>query len=136
MHWKTVLMTVMMSLIVGGAAFAQQETNQTGGFLGIGGGQQQGQQTFTGVVDQVDDNYVLIVGDRAYKLDIDDDQLIKGMILGQEIEVQGTMDDETIQAETVNRAGEMQEQPGTEQPRSGTQQPGAAQEGNQTGTRW
>jgi hypothetical protein len=138
MYWKAIIMTVMMSLILGGTAFAQQERNQDGGFLGIGGDQEQQQQTFTGVVDQIEDDYVLIVGDRAYKLDIDDEQLVRSMILGQEVQVRGTMDDDTIQAETVSRAGEMQEQPGMEQPRGdiGAEQPRPGQEGNQTGSSW
>ena len=128
MNWKTIFVTLIMSVLMGGAALAQQEGNQSGGFLGIGGEQeQQAQQTFTGVVDQIDDDYVLVVGDRAYKLDIDEEQLVKGMILGQEVQVQGTMDENTIQAESVSRAGEMQEQPGTEQPMGTPAQPGGGQ---------
>jgi hypothetical protein len=138
MNSKTILMTLIMTLILGGGVFAQQKGNRSEGFWGMGRSQeQQPQQTFTGVVDKVDGNYVLIVGDRAYRLDIDDEQLIRSMVLGQEVEVRGTMDEETIQAETMNRAGEMQEQPGMQQPMGGTTgqpsgQPMGTQERNQT----
>jgi hypothetical protein len=136
MQWKTIIMTVIMSLILGGAAFAQQDT---GGFLGIGEDQEQMQQTFTGIVDKAGDEHVLIVGDRAYQLDIDDEEMVEGM-MGQEVEVRGTLEEETIQAESINPAGQMQEQPmggteqpSTEQPMGGTEQPMEGQEGNQTG---
>jgi hypothetical protein len=126
MYWKTIIMTIVMSLIMGGAALAQQESNQTDGFLGIGGDQQQMEQTYTGVVDQVEDDYFLIVGDRVYQLEVDDEEMVQGMV-GQEVEVRGTLEEDTIQAESVDRAGMMQDQP------MGGQQPMEGQEGNQTG---
>jgi hypothetical protein len=141
MQWKTIIMTVIMSLILGGAAFAQQDTGQTNGFLGIGEDQEQMQQTFTGIVDKAGDEHVLIVGDRAYQLDVDDEEMVEGM-MGQEVEVRGTLEEETIKAESINPAGQQQEQPmggteqpmdSTEQPMGGTEQPMEGQEGNQTG---
>jgi hypothetical protein len=142
-YLKTIIMTAIMSLVLAGAALAQQDTNQSEGFLGIGGDQQEMQQTFTGIVDKAGDEHVLIVGDKAYQLDVDDEEMVEGMI-GQEVEVRGTLEEETIQAESINPAGQMQ-QPmggtGTEQPMSGTgtdtgigtEQPMGGQEGNQTG---
>jgi hypothetical protein len=122
MYWKTIVMTMVMSLVLAGAALAQQDTNQSEGFLGIGGDQEM-QQTFTGIVDKAGDEHVLIVGDKAYQLDVDDEEMVEGMI-GQEVEVRGTLEEETIQAESINPAGQMQ-QPmggtGTEQPMGGNQ---------------
>jgi hypothetical protein len=161
MYWKALIMTIAMSLVMAGAAIAQQQDNQTDGFLGIGGGQQeQGQQTFTGTVDKAGEEHVLIVGDKAYQLDADDEEMVEGL-MGQEVEVLGTLEDETIQVDSINRAGESPmggtgqgttEQPmggygtgqnATEQPMGGTgtgqgttEQPmggNQTQQGNQTG---
>jgi hypothetical protein len=145
MYWKTMILTIAMSLIMAGAAIAQ--SNQTDGYLGTGQ-QEQGQQTFTGTIDKAGDEYVLIVGDKAYQLDADDEEMVEGL-MGQEVEVFGTLDEETIQVDTMNRAGESPMggygtgQNATEQPMGGygtgqnaTEQPmggNQTQQGNQTG---
>jgi hypothetical protein len=109
-------------------------------------------QTFTGTVDQIGDDYVLIVNGMAYELDVDE-QMVEGMI-GQQVEVQGRLEEQTIQAEAVHPAGQMngplgtqpgeqrfpdeQQQPGWGQQPGEQQQPGTQQQqpgyGQQPGT--
>jgi hypothetical protein len=124
MYWKTTIMTVVMSLIFAGAALAtgggqatgdqqQERAGQQDGLLGIGDDPGM-EQTFTGTLDRIEDDYILIVEDRAYMLEVEDEQMVEGMI-GQEVEVRGTLDEETIEAQTVNPAGELGEQPGAGQ---------------------
>jgi hypothetical protein len=48
-------------------------------------------------------------------------------MVGLEIEIRGSLEEDTIQAASVNRAGMMQDQP------MGGEQPMEGQEGNQTG---
>jgi hypothetical protein len=88
------------------------------------GEQQQMQQTFTGTVDRAGDNWVLIMDGTAYELEVDDEEQVRGM-MGQEVEIQGTLDGQTIQAETIQPSGQGQ------QPMSGQdyqQQPGGQQQ--------
>jgi hypothetical protein len=85
------------------------------------GEQQQMQQTFTGTVDRAGDNWVLIMDGTAYELDVEDEEQVRGM-MGQEVEIRGTLDGQTIQADTIQPSGQGQ------QPMSGQdyqqQQPG------------
>jgi hypothetical protein len=125
MYWKTIIMTVVMSLIFAGAALAtgggqatgdqqQERAGQQDGVLGIGDDPGM-EQTFTGTLDRLEDDYVLIVEDRAYMLDVDE-QMVEGMV-GQEVEVRGTLDEETIDVQDVHRADEAMEMPGAGQQR-------------------
>ena len=85
-------------------------------------GEQQAQQTFTGTVDRAGDNYILIMDGTAYELEVDDEEMVRGMV-GQEVEVLGTLDGQTIQADTVSPSGQ-----GMQQPMGGEQQPGDQQQ--------
>jgi hypothetical protein len=85
----------------------QQQQQQPSGI----GQQQAGAQSYTGTVDRAGDMYVLIVNGRAYELDADDEEMVRGMI-GQEVSVRGTLEDDTIQVQTINRAGQGQQQGG------------------------
>jgi hypothetical protein len=114
MFWKTVLITMILSLIMAGTAISQQQqqnaTQNDNGFLGgLFNGDDQPQQTFSGSVDRVGDDYVLLVGEKAYELDVDNEQLIEGFVLGQEVEVQGTLEDNVIQVERTRRADQEQD---------------------------
>jgi hypothetical protein len=114
MFWKTVLITMVLSLIMAGTAISQQQqqnaTQNDNGFLGgLFNGNDQPQQTFSGSIDRVGDDYVLLVGEKAYELDVDNEQLIEGFVLGQEIEVQGTLEDNVIQVERTRRADQEQQ---------------------------
>jgi hypothetical protein len=82
----------------------QQQQQQPSGI----GQQQSGAQSFTGTVDRAGDMYVLIVNGSAYELDADDKEMVRGMI-GQEVSVRGTLEDDTIQVQTINRAGQGQQ---------------------------
>jgi hypothetical protein len=82
----------------------QQQQQQPSGI----GQQQAGAQSFTGTVDRAGDMYVLIVNGSAYELDADDEEMVRGMI-GQEVSVRGTLEDDTIQVQTINRAGQGQQ---------------------------
>jgi hypothetical protein len=75
------------------------------------GQQPMGQQTFTGTVDRAGDNYVLIMDGTAYELDYQDEDMVRGMV-GQQVEVIGTLDGQTIEAESINPSGQ---QPGAQQ---------------------
>jgi hypothetical protein len=67
--------------------------------------QQQGQQTFTGTVDRAGDNYILIVNGTAYELEYQDEDMVENMV-GQQVEVTGSLDGQTIEAESINPAGQ------------------------------
>jgi hypothetical protein len=75
------------------------------------GQQPMGQQTFTGTVDRAGDNFVLIMDGTAYELDYQDEDMVRGMV-GQQVEVMGTLDGQTIEAESINPSGQ---QPGAQQ---------------------
>jgi hypothetical protein len=72
------------------------------------------QQTFTGTVDRAGDMHVLIVNGSAYELDAENEEQLRSMI-GQRVEVRGTLDDDTIQAQSINRVGETGTSPGSQQ---------------------
>jgi hypothetical protein len=82
----------------------QKDTEQTNGFLGIGTKKQEQFQTFTGVVNRIDGGFVLAVDNRAFLLDIDDEQLVANIVRGLEVEVMGTMEENTIRADKITRA--------------------------------
>jgi hypothetical protein len=65
----------------------------------------EGQQTFTGTVDRAGDNWVLIMDGTAYELDTDEEDMLQGMI-GQQVQVIGTLDGQTIEADSIQRAGQ------------------------------
>jgi hypothetical protein len=100
MHLQTIILTIIMSLVMGGALFAQQETDQTGVVPGVGEEHRQPIEGFTGTLDREGEEYVLKVGDRTYQLEAVDEQMAQEMV-GQEVEVRGFLEEETIQAETI-----------------------------------
>jgi hypothetical protein len=71
----------------------------------MAGEQQAGQQTFTGTVDRAGDNWVLIMDGTAYELNMDDEDMLEGM-MGQQVQVMGTLDGQTIEADSIQRAGQ------------------------------
>jgi hypothetical protein len=73
-----------------------------------------GQQTFTGTVDKAGDMYVLIVNGRAYELEADEEETVRNMV-GQQVDVRGTLEDRTIQAESINPSAQGIGTPGAQQ---------------------
>jgi hypothetical protein len=100
----------------------QQEERQTPKeFFGIGQEQEkeqqeQPQQSFNGFLDRAGEEWVLVVGDRVYELEIEDEQQVQGL-MGRQVEVWGSIEEDTIQVDTVMQAGVILEQPETERPR-------------------
>jgi hypothetical protein len=82
--------------------YEQNQVQPYGGMEQPRAGEQAGQQqTFTGTVDRAGDMYVLIVNGRAYELEADEEETVRNMV-GQQVDVQGTLEDRTIQAESIN----------------------------------
>jgi hypothetical protein len=89
---KTLLAAIVLCLFMAGTASAQHdETVVTNMIPGKG---------FIGVVDKVDGEYVLDVGDRVFLLEHEDKEMLEGLV-GQEVEVIGSLEEDTIQAEQV-----------------------------------
>ena len=138
MRWKITVMTLVMGLLLGGAAFARQGTDQADGLAGPEGGAEQ-VQSFTGVLEKEGEDYLLMVGERSYRIEIDDEERVE-QLLGQEVEVRGIVEEETIHAEAVAASHDVGVGPGAgeqsgEQPMSG-QEPGQELEqetGQETG---
>jgi hypothetical protein len=98
----------------------QQEDGQTPKeFFGIGqeqeGEQEQPQQSFNGILDRAGEEWVLVIGNRAYLLEVEDEQQVQGL-MGRQVEVWGNMEEDIIEVDTVMRAGVILEQPETERP--------------------
>jgi hypothetical protein len=110
MHLQTIILTLIMSLVMGGAVFAQQETDQTGVAPGVGEEHRQPIEGFTGTLDREGEEYVLKVGERTYQLEAVDEQMAQEMV-GQEVEVRGFLEEETIQAETIYPTEALPEDP-------------------------
>jgi hypothetical protein len=101
-----VLFVVVLVLFLAGAAFAQQMTMQHAGLFGFGENQSQPRQTFSGAVDRVGNDYVLIAADDVvYQLEVEEEMLIEGFVLGQEVEVLGILEEHTIDVAAIHRPG-------------------------------
>jgi hypothetical protein len=99
----------------------QQEDGQTPKeFFGIGQEQErdQQQQSFNGILDRAGEEWVLVIGNRAYLLEIEDEQQVQGL-MGRQVEVWGSIEEDIIEVDTVMRAGVILEQPETERPLRG-----------------
>jgi hypothetical protein len=101
-----VLFVVVLVLFLAVAAFAQQMTIQHAGLFGFGENQSQPRQTFSGAVDRVGNDYVLIAADDVvYQLEVEEEMLIEGFVLGQEVEVLGILEEHTIDVAAIHRPG-------------------------------
>jgi hypothetical protein len=110
MPLKTPIVIVILWLILGGAAFAQKHSIQPVGFFGFGEDREQPRQTFSGAVDKVEDAYVLIAGeDQVLQLEVDEEQLIERFVLGQEVEILGSLEENTLEVAAIHRPGQKPE---------------------------
>jgi hypothetical protein len=58
-----------------------------------------------GILDRADDHWVLVVDDRAYRLELEDEEQAE-RLMGQQVEVWGSI---TMEVETMTRAGVLRE---------------------------
>jgi hypothetical protein len=101
-------------------------TGAANGFQGIG--PERPQHTYSGFLERSGDEYVLKVGDRAFRLEAEDDRQLEGL-LGRMVEVWGVAEGDTIRVDSVLRSGGLYDPDAQRPAEGGTGQAGQPAEG-------
>jgi hypothetical protein len=125
MNMKIILAAAALALIMSGAAVAQQEVPQAGDPPGPDLRHEQLVQEYVGTLEREGDEYLLMVGDQEYRLEVDEQERLEQLV-GQEVAVRGILEQETIRAEAVGASHDVGVGPGA--PERNGEQPMTGQE--------
>jgi hypothetical protein len=125
MNMKIILAAAALALIMSGAAVAQQEVPQAGDPQGPDLRHEQLVQEYVGTLEREGDEYLLMVGDQEYRLEVDEQERLEQLV-GEEVAVRGILEQETIRAEAVGASRDVGVGPGA--PERNGEQPMTGQE--------